>query len=67
MKTMNPAQMPWYLWAAVAAILLSQATWLFLDARRRGASPWLWGGLGLIQFPLPLLIYWLLVRRRPPV
>lgn len=54
---------PWYLWALTAAVLLAQGTWLFQDARRRGARPWLWGILGLIQFPMPLLIYWLVVMR----
>ncbi|WP_274649141.1 sigmaY antisigma factor component [Paenibacillus humicola] len=46
----------------IAAILLSQSTWLFADARRRSRYPWFWGVWGLIQFPLPLLFYWLIVR-----
>jgi hypothetical protein len=56
--------LPWYAWVGIAALLLGQGTWLFLDARRRGARAWLWGLLGLIQFPVPLLLYWLLVIRR---
>lgn len=54
---------PWPIWILIIALLLSQGTWLFLDARRRGALPWLWGVLGLIQFPVPLLCYWLFVIR----
>lgn len=56
-------EMPWYGWVGVAAVLLTQGTWLFLDARKRGARPWLWGLLGLIQAPMPLLFYYLLVIR----
>lgn len=61
--TQSPSDLPWWAWLLVAALLLSQGTWLFLDARRRGARPWLWGLLGLVQCPMPLLLYWLIVRR----
>lgn len=61
--TSRPDTLPWYGWVAVACILLAQATWLYTDARRRGARPWLWGLLGLVQAPMPLLLYWLIVRR----
>ncbi|HEY3366709.1 MAG TPA: sigmaY antisigma factor component [Symbiobacteriaceae bacterium] len=54
---------PWYGWVVIAAILLSQGTWLFLDARRRGARPWLWGLVGLVHCPGALLLYWWVVRR----
>jgi len=60
----HPADVPWYGWVLIGLLLLSQATWLFLDARRRGARPWLWGLLGLVQFPMPLLLYWFFVLRR---
>jgi len=34
-------------------------------SRRRGVNPWLWGLVGLIQFPMPTLIYWLVhIKRR---
>jgi formate hydrogenlyase subunit 3/multisubunit Na+/H+ antiporter MnhD subunit len=56
--------MPWWQLAPIALLLFAQATWLFTDARRRGASPWFWGLLGLIQSPIPLLLYWWFVRRR---
>lgn len=57
----QPVDMPWYGWAAVAALLLTQATWIFLDARRRGARAWLWGLIGLISCPGSLLLYWAVV------
>jgi hypothetical protein len=57
----QPADIPWYGWVAVAALLMTQATWIFLDARRRGARPWLWGMLGLISCPGSLLLYWAVV------
>lgn len=62
---MHPGEsLPWYGWVLVTAILLSQGTWLFLDARRRGVPAWLWGMIGLVQAPVPLLLYWLIVVRR---
>ncbi|MBW7476413.1 hypothetical protein K0T92_16900 [Paenibacillus oenotherae] len=43
-------------------ILLCQSSWLFIDARSRSRYPWLWGIWGLIQCPMPLIVYWLVVR-----
>lgn len=60
----HPSDLPWYGWLLLGLLLLAQATWLFVDARRRGARPWLWGLLGLVQFPMPLLLYWFFVLRR---
>ncbi|MCL6614993.1 MAG: zinc ribbon domain-containing protein [Firmicutes bacterium] len=56
--------MTWALGLLVAAILLIQAIWIFLDARRRGENHWLWGFFGLLNFPSSLFVY-LLVTRRP--
>lgn len=56
-------QFTWWQWLLIAALLLTQATWLFLDARKRGARAWLWGLWGLIHCPTPLLVYWLVVIR----
>lgn len=50
-------------WAAIAFLLLAQSTWLFLDARKRDSMPWFWGIWGLIQCPLPLICYWIIVRK----
>ncbi|OUS78350.1 hypothetical protein B1748_01760 [Paenibacillus sp. MY03] len=55
-------QSVWF-WLLIAAMLIPQSTWLFVDARKRDSGPWFWGLWGLIQFPLPLVAYWLLVRR----
>jgi thiol:disulfide interchange protein len=52
----------WF-WLLLAAMLVPQSTWLFVDARKRGSGYWLWGLWGLVQFPLPLIAYWLFVRR----
>jgi hypothetical protein len=59
------ADLPWYGWVGIGLLLLGQGTWLFLDARRRGARPWLWGLWGVINFPLPSVMYWFFVVRRP--
>lgn len=45
-----------------AIVLLCQSTWLFRDARKRSKYPWFWGIWGLIQCPMPLIFYWLIVR-----
>lgn len=61
---MNQPHLPWYAWLGLAVVLLTQGTWLFLDARRRGTYPWFWGIWGLIQFPVPILLYWYFVLRK---
>lgn len=48
---------------AVMPILLAQSTYLFIDARKREAYPWLWGLWGLISAPTPLIVYLLIVRK----
>lgn len=65
MNSFAEVHLPWWQWVLLAALLLTQGTWLFLDARRRGARSWFWGLWGVIQCPMPLLVYWLLVRHRP--
>ncbi|MNZ67837.1 Negative regulatory protein YxlD [compost metagenome] len=55
------AQSVWF-WLAIASILITQSTWLFIDARKRGSLHWFWGIWGLIQFPLPLVFYFIFVR-----
>ena len=58
MQNINP------LWLVLLAVaLFSQGMWLFLDARKHGLNRWLWGILGLLNFPSSLLVY-LLVRKR---
>jgi hypothetical protein len=47
----------------VAAILLIQSIFLFLDARKRNHNYWLWGILGLIQAPMPTLFYLVFIRK----
>lgn len=54
--------MPVWAWLLLAALLLTQGAWLFRDAKKRDAWPWFWGIWGCIQFPTPLVVYWLLVR-----
>ncbi|WP_371017982.1 transcriptional regulator [Pseudalkalibacillus sp. JSM 102089] len=42
-------------------LLLTQSMLLFVDAKKKGSYPWLWGIWGLIQLPMPTLIYLLFV------
>jgi short subunit fatty acids transporter len=50
-------------WALLAVLLLSQSIWLFRDAQKRNAKPWLWGFWGLLNFPTPLIVYLILIRK----
>jgi hypothetical protein len=44
-------------------ILLTQATWIFKDAKKRGEKYyWLWGLFGLIHCPQSLIIYLIVTR-----
>jgi len=44
-------------------LLLAQATWIFLDARKRGEKRyWLWGLFGLINVPQCLIVYLIVTR-----
>lgn len=53
----------WF-WLFIGAILISQSTWLFIDARKHGSKYWLWGLWGLLQAPMPLIAYWIIVRKK---
>lgn len=54
--------LPVWFWVLLIAVLVAQSTWLFIDARKRDSMPWVWGLWGLIQFPMPLLFYFIFVR-----
>lgn len=66
MPTANAPQLddlPLVAWIGLALLMLTQSVWLFLDARKRDRFPWLWGLWGLIQFPLPTLVYvWIVIK-----
>lgn len=49
--------------AGIAVILLAQSIFLFINARKHGHNYWLWGIIGLIQAPMPLLFYLLFARK----
>ena len=53
---------PW-LYVLLGAVLLTQATWIFIDAKKRGEMAWLWGLLGLLNVPTSLIVYLLVTRR----
>lgn len=48
---------------AIGLILLTQSTFLFIDARKHGHNYWFWGIIGLIQAPMPTLFYLLFARK----
>lgn len=53
----------WQSIVLVVAILLTQGIWLFVDAHKRSRWPWLWGLWGLLQAPIPTIVYLLVVRK----
>ncbi|MFB9326481.1 hypothetical protein ACFFSY_11205 [Paenibacillus aurantiacus] len=57
---------PLWLIVLIVAMALCQSTWLFVDAKRRSRFPWFWGLWGLIQIPMPFVIYWIVVRKGWP-
>ncbi|MDQ0209306.1 hypothetical protein J2S05_004147 [Alkalicoccobacillus murimartini] len=57
------SSIPLFLRIVIALILICQGSWMFWDARKRGHKAWLWGFLGLIQFPMYLIIYLIFVRK----
>lgn len=63
MNSNELSSMPIWLYVVIAFILICQGSWMFWDARKRGYNAWLWGLLGLIQFPIYLIIYLIFVRK----
>lgn len=58
---MNTSLLPYVLLGTLA---VSQATWIYSDARRRREDfAWLWGLFGLINVPSSLIVYTLVTRR----
>lgn len=47
----------------VAIILLSQSLFLFFNAKKYQHNYWLWGILGLIQAPMPTIVYLVFIRK----
>lgn len=48
----------------VFIILITQSITLFTNAKKRNRSAWLWGLLGMIQFPWPSVFFYFLVVRK---
>lgn len=53
---------PFYLWIIIGLLLSIQATWIFIDASKRGEKKWLWGFFGLLNFPGSLITYLIVTR-----
>ncbi|MBO9129162.1 transcriptional regulator [Bacillus sp. 165] len=47
----------------LAPIMILQSTVLFVSAKKRGRNAWFWGIWGLIQCPMPAVLYWLIVLK----
>ncbi|MFC5735818.1 sigma-Y antisigma factor component [Cytobacillus gottheilii] len=47
-----------------AVILICQSVFLFRDARKNGHNYWFWGVIGMIQAPVPLLVYIFFIKKQ---
>lgn len=54
---------PWF-WVFYVLVILPQGIWLFRKSQKTTRFPWFWGIWGLIQFPLPILSYYIFVIRK---
>lgn len=55
--------MKYLLFILLIILLVLQATWIFIDARKKGEKYyWLWGLFGLLNVPSSLIIYILVTR-----
>lgn len=63
MNSNELSSIPLGLLIMAAFLLICQSSWMFWDARKRGHNAWLWGLLGLIQFPTYLIIYLIFARK----
>ncbi|MCY8062064.1 transcriptional regulator [Bacillus spizizenii] len=50
-----------FITAAAYLIVLAQGIFLFIDAKKRNRMAWVWGIVGLIQAPMPLICYYFFV------
>ncbi|QAS51896.1 sigma-Y antisigma factor component [Halobacillus litoralis] len=62
MKYYGPEEIPLWGFILIGMILITQSSVLFLKAKKRGKVPWLWGLVGLIQFPVPSIVFFILTR-----
>lgn len=63
MNAVRYATLPLYLWIIIGILLLTQSIWLFRDAQKRKAHPWIWGIWGIMSVPTPLIVYLIVVRK----
>ncbi len=57
------SQIPTWALILLGLTLYLQSSWLFKDGQKHCNHPWLWGIWGMIQFPTPLIVYLLVVRK----
>ncbi|MGE5329307.1 MAG: double zinc ribbon domain-containing protein [Deltaproteobacteria bacterium] len=48
--------------ALLVVLLTAQATWIYVDARKRGENAILWAIFGLLNVPSSLIIYLIVTR-----
>ncbi len=56
------SSIPLPLWILLGLILITQGSWMFYDAKKRGEHPWIWGFFGLLNTPTNLIIYLVVTR-----
>lgn len=56
-------EIPIWILCVIIIVLFVQGVYLFVDARKRNAYPWFWGVIGILSFPLPVILYAILVKK----
>ncbi|QHT45813.1 sigma-Y antisigma factor component [Halobacillus sp. ACCC02827] len=62
MKQYGPEDIPLWGFLLLGTVLLTQSSILFIKARRIDKAPWFWGLIGIIQFPVPSILFFILRR-----
>jgi hypothetical protein len=62
MQNEQSTTLPIWAWVLLASVLFLQALWIYLDAAKRNENKFIWGFLGLFNFPSSLLVYLLVTR-----
>ncbi|MCD5322948.1 MULTISPECIES: sigma-Y antisigma factor component [Pontibacillus] len=62
MTQVEPTEVPVFMWCLIVLLLVSQSTFLFIQAKKIHKTPWFWAIVGLIQVPMPTVAFYLMKK-----
>ncbi|GGC99219.1 hypothetical protein GCM10011389_03080 [Pontibacillus salipaludis] len=62
MTQVEPHEVPILVWCLIALLLVSQSTFLFVQAKKIGKAPWFWALIGLVQVPMPTVAFFVMKK-----